>query len=207
MSVLSQLASALGRRDEVPNQQLACALAKKKDVAAIRDIVSNLTSKNKDIAGDCIKVMDELGRIDPGLVSPHLNELVALLTDRNNRLQWGAMAALDNITEKVPKAIYANLALIVSAADKGSVITKDRCMNILVKLCRIKAYSKDAFNLLFEQLLKAPPNQLPMYAENASAVIDASYKKQFVGILASRLADIEKETKRQRVEKVIRKFK
>ena len=45
-----------------------------------------------------------------------------------------------------------------------------------------------------------------MYAELAIPVINVFNKDVFVKALTSRLNDIEKDTKRKRVEKVIKKF-
>jgi hypothetical protein len=206
MSVLSRLAVSLNRRDEVPNQELARLLAEKKDLKGIKEIVDNLHNKNKNIQSDCIKVLDELGEIDPSLVAPYAPELLALLDHKNNRMQWGAMAALDAITNENPALIFKNLTKILTAAEKGSVITKDRCMSILIKLCATKKYSEPAFSLLFEQLFKSLPNQLPMYAENISPVVNGQVRGQFIKILSLRLPDIEKESGKKRLEKIIRKF-
>ena len=69
MSIITSLASSLGRRDEVPNQELARALAAKKDKAGIREIAENLWNKDKNIQADCIKVLYEIGYIEPKLVA------------------------------------------------------------------------------------------------------------------------------------------
>lgn len=206
MSVLNKLASSLNRRDEAPNEELAQALAEKKDMLGIREIIDNLHNKNKNIQSDCIKVVYELAEIDPGLVSRYVKDLVSLLIHKNNRLQWGAMAVLDSMTSRHPQLIYSHLVQVVSAADNGSVITKDRCVNLLIKLCATKKYSEDARDLLLEQLQKSLPNQLPMYAENAASVMDDSHKNRFIKILLSRLNDLESDAKRKRIEKVIRKL-
>ena len=55
MSVLDKLASALGRRDELPNQTLAQAIIKKEDAKAVKELVDNLQNKNKDIQSDLFK--------------------------------------------------------------------------------------------------------------------------------------------------------
>lgn len=57
-----------------------------------------------------------------------------------------------------------------------------------------------------EQLKKCPTNQLPMYAENAIAIVNDNNKALFIKTLSSRLSDIEKDTKRKRVEKLIKKL-
>lgn len=206
MSIINKIASSLNRRDEVPNQELAKQIAKTNNVKAVKELIENLSNKSKDIQNDCVKVIYEIGLLKPTLIAGYTTELLALLTHKNNRLQWGGMIALDIITPENPAAIYKALPKIIDAADKGSVITNDHCVGILIKLCTVKKYAPDAFALLNERLKKCPTNQLPMYAENTLSVINETNKATFIKTLESRLADIEKETKRIRVEKVIKKL-
>lgn len=205
MSVIHQLAFSLGRRDEVPNQELAKEIAGNSNKAAVKELVENLANKNKDIQSDCIKVIYEIGTLKPKLISEYYPELVKLLDSKNNRLQWGAMTALNTIVLEKPDVIFQNLSKLVDVAEKGTVITKDNLMAILIKLCSVPKYSDNAFTLFNEQLAKSLPNQLPMYAENAIPVINEKNKATFIKTLNSRLGDIEKDTKRARVEKVIKK--
>ena len=166
MSILEQLSSALGRRDEIPNQELAKRIADSKDKKAILELIENLDNKKKDIQQDCIKVLYEIGAIDPKLIAEYHDEFAALLESKNNRMQWGGMTALNSITLQKPEIIMTNLHRLIEVAEAGSVITKDNLMGILTKLISLPAYSKQAFPLLNEQLKKCPSNQLPMYAEN-----------------------------------------
>jgi hypothetical protein len=206
MTIIDQLASSLDRRDEVPNQGLAKKIISTSDKKAVKELIDNLDNKNKNIQSDCIKVLYEIGEKKPSLISEYAKNFIALLNHKNNRLQWGAMTALDSITLENPKMIYSSFARIVSASDNGSVITKDHTVNILIKLSSLKQYADDAFSLLIELLLTCPTNQLPMYAENAIPVVCKKNKKLFIKTLNSRLDEIEKETKRKRVEKVIKKL-
>lgn len=206
MSVINKLASSLNRRDEVPNQELAKQIASKGDKKAVKELVDNLNNKSKDIQNDCIKVLYEIGEIKPALIAGYAKEFIALLDHKNNRLQWGAMTAINTITLENPKLINGALTKIISTAERGSVITRDYAVNILIKLCSLKQYSKNAFSLLNEQILASPVNQLPMYAERAMTIINDNNKKLFVKTLASRLDDIDKESKRKRIERVIKKF-
>ena len=206
MTVISKLASSLGRRDDVPNQELAKQIAGRNDKASVKELVENLSNKNKEIQSDCIKALYEIGALKPSLIADHAKDFVALLDSKNNRLQWGAMTALAGITTENPKVIYNALAKIVAISDAGSVITKDNCVRILIKLCAVKQYADNAFSLFIEQLLSSPTNQLPMYAEMALPVISEKNKAIFIKTLTSRLDDIEKDTKRKRVEKVIAKL-
>jgi|SRR3954464_12508016 HEAT repeat protein len=206
MSVLSKLASALNRKDEVPNQELAKQLASKADRKAIQELIENLTNKSSAIQSDCIKVLYEIGERKPQLIAEYVKEFIALLDNKNNRLQWGAMTALSSIALEAPKIVNAGISKILSVSNNGSVIAKDHAVNILIKLSSIKPYNETAFPLLIKELLKSPTNQLPMYAEKAMPVINEKNKRLFIKTLSSRLDDIEKDTKRKRVEKVIQKF-
>lgn len=206
MSVINKLASSLNRRDEVPNQELAKQLADKSDKKAIKELIDNLNNKSRDLQHDCIKVLYEIGEIKPKLISGYVKEFIALLDNKNNRLQWGAMTAINTIALENPELIYNTLTKIISTAERGSVITRDYAVNILIKLCSIKQYSKNAFSLLNEQILRSPVNQLPMYAEKAMTIINDNNKNLFIKTLTIRLDDIEKESKRKRIEKVIKKF-
>jgi len=206
MTVLNKLASSIGRRDTEPNKDLAQQIVAKNDKAAIKELVANLNNENKNLQSDCVKTLYEIGERKPELIADYDKEFLELLSNKNNRLVWGAMTALDCIASINPKGIYKNLALILKISDTGSVITKDHAIGILTKLASVKEYNDTALALLLDQLKTAATNQLPMYAENAIPVIGDKYKNGFIKVLASRLDDIEKETKRVRVEKVIKKL-
>jgi hypothetical protein len=206
MTIIPKLATSLNRRDEVPNQELAKEIIKSNDKKAVKELFDNLSNKDKGIQSDCIKVIYEIGEQKPQLIAGFSKELIALLDSKINRLQWGAMIALDMITPEDPKAIYKALAKIIVVADKGSVITNDHCVGILIKLAAVKEYASDAFALLNERLKSCPTNQLPMYAENALPIINEKSKNMFIKTLTARLGEIEKDTKRIRVEKVIKKL-
>jgi hypothetical protein len=206
MSVLDKLASSLGHRDEKPNQVLAAQIVKTKDKKAVKELVENLSNKDKNIQSDCIKVLYEIGEQEPKLIADYDKEFLKLLESKNNRLVWGAMTALDCIAALNPKEIYKDLSRILKASDSGSVITKDHAVGILIKIAAEKQYADNALTLLLGELKTCPTNQLPMYAENAIPVIGDKYKKDFIKVLSSRLKEIEKESKVKRVEKVIKKL-
>ena len=207
MSVLQKLATSLNRRDEVPNQELAKEISAANDQQAVRELVDNLLNKNRGIQNDCIKVLYEIGERKPALIAPYAADFVALLNSKNNRMQWGAMTALYMISSENPKVIYAAMPKIMAACEAGSVITRDNAVNILISLCAVKQYAGNSFSLLLEIVQNSPVNQVPMYAERAMPVINDKNKSAFIQVLSSRLADIEKETGRKRVEKVIAKLK
>jgi len=206
MTILNRLASALNRRDEIPNQALAQEIVRTGDKSAIEELVKNLSNKDKNIQSDCIKVLYEIGERKPDLITSYHKEFGKLLESNNNRLAWGAMTALDAITLDEPKAVRGLLPGILAIADKGSVITRDHAVGILVKLASLKQYSQHCFPLLLEQLKTCPPNQLPMYAEMSASVVNEQNQKAFHKILTQRLPGLAKESQKKRVRRVLKRL-
>lgn len=206
MTILSKLASSNNIRNTEPNKELAVEIIKAADKKAIKELIENLNNKDKNIQSDCIKVLYEIGEQKPVLIADYDNEFLALLSHKNNRLVWGAMTALDCIAAINPNKIYKHLNSILDIAEKGSVITKDHGVGILIKLAAEKKYADTSLVLLLDIMKSAATNQLPKYAEDAIPVISDKHKKDFVKVLRSRLDDFEKETKKVRLQKVITKL-
>jgi len=206
MGVIDKLATSLNRRDETANQELAQSIADHADRLAVKELVDNLTNRNKNIQSDCIKVLYEIGERKPALISKYAKDFLALLESKNNRLVWGAMTALDTITLEDPETIRSGLPAIVRSTNSGSIIARDHAVSILTKMITIRKYEKTAFKLLIEQLKTCPTNQLPMYAENAMRIVNDDNRKTFVNTLSSRTRSIETLSKRRRVEHVIKKL-
>jgi hypothetical protein len=116
------------------------------------------------------------------------------------------MTALSAITAECPKLIYHALPTILKVAEKGSVITKDHMMKILTILGSIKEYADDAWQLIMEQLSESAENQFPTYAENALPLVTPANKVAFLNVLIARAPGIGTESKRKRVEKLIKKL-
>lgn len=206
MTVLTKLATALNRRDEVPNQALAQEIVVKNDRGAVRELVENLSHKDKNIQSDCIKVLYEIGERQPQLIARHSAAFGALLGSANNRLVWGAVTALDHIALTAPKSVSALLPKIIAAAKTGSVITRDHAVGILTKLGTLKEYADTCLPLLLEQLKTCPNNQLPMYAEMSLAMATPSTKPALCETLNERLPRLEKDSQKKRVAKVLKRL-
>jgi hypothetical protein len=206
LGVIEKLATSLGRRDEVPNQELASLIVAKNDRKGIAELVKNLANKDSGIQVDCVKVLYEIGEKKPELISSYAGEFVSLLANKNNRLSWGAMTALDGITLQRPDIIYAALPRLREIADGGSVIARDHFVNILIKLSSVPEFQDNATDLLIDQLRRAPPNQLRMYAERAFPIINEKNKSRFQKVLRSRADSLTPESKRKRVENVLKKL-
>ena len=74
MPALDKISYYQNRRDEVPNQELAKELAQARDQTGIAEIAANLVNKNKNVHSDCLKVLYEIGCLDPALIAPYMND-------------------------------------------------------------------------------------------------------------------------------------
>ena len=134
MSVLNRIACLQGRRDDVPNQELARDLAATHDRDGIREIAENLHNDNRRVQADCLKTLYEIGYLEPGLSADYTGDFLALLGSGNNRLVWGAMIALSTVAPIRPDDIDERREAIERAMAKGSVITVDNGIKVLAVL-------------------------------------------------------------------------
>ena len=204
MSVLNRLASSLGRRDEVPNQELARDLAAKKDKAGIRELVENLWNKDKNIQADCIKVLYEIGSIEPKLMADYAEDFVKLLRSRNNRLVWGGMTALAEVAKANPDAVFKHLDEIKKAKETGSVITVDNAISTLAyTAAATDEYNNAIFPYLLKHLSSCRPKEVPQHAEKTLPAVKSSNKADFIKVLEKRMEDLS-GSGLARVKKVIK---
>lgn len=205
MSLLPRLANALGRNDERPNVELAEALAAKPDKGAIAELVGTLSTGTPAVRSDAIKVLYELGERRPELLDGHAGAFFETLGSRNNRMVWGGLSALAAVATTQAAALAARLPEILAAADRSSVIAKDKTMSILAQLAGA-GFADKALPILLDRLEGAAPNQFPMYAEFAAPVVDAAHRARLKTILETRLANIPQPAKRVRIGKVLRQL-
>lgn len=204
MSVLNRLAHSLGRRDEVPNQELARDLAAKKDKKGIREIAENLWNKDKNIQADCIKVLYEVGNLEPRLIADYAEDFVKLLRSRNNRLVWGGMTALAEVAKANPDMVFKHLDSIKKAKETGSVITVDNAISTLAHTAGTNdQYNKVILPYLLKHLSSCRPKEVPQHSEKTIPAVNASNKEEFIKVLENRMEDLS-GTGLARVKKVMK---
>ena len=206
MDVASKLSSAQGERGEAANIELAKEICKTGDETALTVLFHLLENGKPKIQSDCIKVLYEIGAERPELIAGHSAVFLRLVSSKNNRLQWGAMTALDYITPLQPQIIAKNLRTIVAAADKGSVITRDHAVGVLVKLAKIGRNYTKCMPMIFSQLKKCPDNQLPAYAELTAPAIAKKDRLAFIALLKARSRKFKKTSQQKRMEKLLKAF-
>lgn len=191
MSILNRLAHSLGRRDEVPNQELARDLAAKKDKKGILEITKNLWNKDKNIQADCIKVLYEVGVIEPKLIADYTDDFVKCLRSKNNRLAWGGLTALAEVAKANPDAVFKHLDAIKKAKESGSVITVDNAISTLAYTAAgNKKYNEVIFPYLIKHLSGCRPKEVPQHSEKTLPAVNPSNKTDFIKVLEKRMEDL-----------------
>lgn len=203
MSVLSRLACALGRRDEVPNRELARALVDAQDTDNIQEIATNLWNKDVHIQSDCVKVLYEIGYLQPRLITAYAEDFVKLLKNRNNRLVWGGMLAISTIGVLAADELFPHIREIEKAMINGSVITRDAGVLALAGIASTSDERRQAIlPTLLDHLRSCRPKDVPQHCEKILLAVNASYKTEFISLLEKRMEDLQGMQLR-RVRKVI----
>lgn len=204
MSVLEKIAYHQNRRDEVPNQELARALAAGRDTAGIQEVAQNLWSQNTAIQGDCLKVLYEIGYIQPALIADYAADFLRLLKSRSNCLVWGAMIALSTVAALKANELFPQREAILAAMKAGSVITMDNGVKALALIAAQKdEYRRAILPGLIEHLGACRIKDLPQHAEKIAPAVNAEFRSLFVETLNRRLEAL-RPSRAIRVRKLIR---
>jgi hypothetical protein len=191
MSALNQIAYFQNRRDEVPNQELARKLAYARDQEGVQEIAENLWNKNTNIQSDCLKVLYEIGYLDPSLIAGYAEDFLKMLRNRNNRLVWGGMIALSTIAMISADDIYPHLSEIQKAMESGSVITVDAGVLTLAALASTSPErNREIFPYLSKHLETCRPKDVPQHAEKTLPAVNFGNKGDFIAVLEKRMEDM-----------------
>src|SRR6185503_6284797 len=129
------------------------------------------------IQADCIKVLYEVGYIEPKLIADFAEDFVKLLKSRNNRLVWGGMTALGEVAKADPEAVFKHLDTIKKAKETGSVITVDNAVSALAYTASAnQKYNDVIFPYLFQHLSSCRPKEVPQHSEKTIPAVNASNK-------------------------------
>ncbi len=204
MPVLEKIAYFQGRRDEVPNQELAKKLAETKNKRGIQEIAENLWNKNKSVVSDCIKVLYEIGYIEPKLISGYTLEFLKLLENKNNRMVWGGMIALSTIAEEKADELWENIDCITDAMEKGTLITVVSGVRALSGVATVdEKYRKKIFPFLLKQLKKCLPRDIPIHTESIVKAVDDNNRQELVTVLRARWDEM-KPSQHKRLRKLLK---
>ena len=204
MSVLDRIAHFQGRRDEVPNQELARELAEKKNREGIREIAENLWNTEQNIRSDCLKVLYETGYLAPELITAYVEDFLKLLHDKNNRMVWGGMIALSTVASIKADMLFPRVDELKKVMDKGTLITMDAGIKTLAGIAsQNEAYQQPIFPYLLNRIATCRPMDVARHAEQIILAVNAGNKAAFLSTLKKRMDDLS-SAQTTRVKKVIK---
>ena len=206
MSILTELASAQGRKDEEPNKELGKRLVENANLEGIREAVDNLRNEDKKIQVDCLAVLEQVGLLAPELIEDYLEEFLRLVFGKDNRLIWASMINIALIADRRPDQIINRLDDIIAVIEKGSVITRDNGIKIISRAGAAKPENNSqVFPHLIGQLNNCRPKSLPQYAESILVAVNPDNQTQYLAVLNKRLDELS-AAQGKRVNKIIRSF-
>jgi hypothetical protein len=206
MSIIPNLASSQGRRDEEPNKELGKRLVGTNDLAGIQEAAANLKNEDRNIQIDCLAVLEQVGRLAPELIENYLDDFLKFIVGKDNRLIWAAMINIALIADKKPTEIIDHLDEIIAVIDKGSVITKDNGIKILARAVAAKpAYTDRVFPYLIDQLNTCRPKSVPQYSESILVAVSEENKNQYLKIIKKRSNELT-AAQAKRINKIIKGF-
>ena len=207
MGAIERIAYHRGRRDEVPNQELAKELAASRDAMGIAEIADHLEDRNKSIASDCLKVLYEIGYIDPSLIEPYAGRFLALLKSSNNRMVWGSMIALWTVAGTQADAIWDHIDLVMDTVRAGTVITTVSGVKVLaVVASKAPEYEARIGPFLMDVLRDCEPKLVATHAEDMLVMVNEGNKDEMMTALEGRMGDLS-TSQATRARRVLRRVK
>jgi hypothetical protein len=204
MEAIEKIAFYQNRRDDVSNQELASALASNDDRTGIKEIAENLTNTN--IRSDCLKVLYEIGYLQPHLITDYIPEFLILLSSKENRMVWGAMIAIACIADLKSDEIFMQIDLVILTTRKGTIITQVWGIRTLSRVAAANpSYKSRIMPFLLEELRICLPRDIPTHLESMLPLITASEKSEIMEIIDSRFPEMT-PTQQTRLKKVIKQI-
>lgn len=203
MSVINRIAYFQDQRDEVANQELAKELADSGNQNDVEEIAENLNNENPSVQSDCLKVLYEIGYIDPSLISQYADSFLVLLSSKNNRMIWGSMIALSTIASLTAELLCEHYKDITQAIDNGSVITRDNGVKVLAAVSKhSEACQQKTLEYLLKHLSICRPKDVPQHSESTLGAVTAADSDKFIATLRKRIPELS-EAQARRTQKVI----
>lgn len=137
------------------------------------------------------KALKKLSEQQPEKLVPYYPDLLRIISDKNVKVVWATLFLLVPMAVHQPEMAFDNLGLFANIAEGDSVIARDQYVKILVQLASAEAYRDTCLTLLIDEVLKAPVNQLPSYAQSAASVVDSAHRSSLKEVIDLRSADVE----------------
>ncbi|MBN1139587.1 MAG: hypothetical protein JXM73_23625 [Anaerolineae bacterium] len=124
MTILNDLASSLGQRNENANRAVADRV--QADLSLLDELAGGLSASNVKLVGDCAEVFTMIAEHSPQAVAPYLPHLIPLLNSKNGRVRWEAMHALAFTARHVPVTMAELLPVLMDTVRRDPAVIVPR---------------------------------------------------------------------------------
>jgi hypothetical protein len=206
MSIISQLSSQIGRKDENPNKELGIKLVEEQDLLGIREIADNLSNPSRDIQIDCLGVLEMVGQLAPDLIEDYFDNFLHLALGNDNRLIWQSLINIAMIAERKADIIMDHQDKFIELIDQGTVITQDNGIKILARAGSAKKeYSQRIFPYLLDHLKICRSKSLPQHAESVLIMVNDQNKSAYLSTLRNRIDELSLP-QAKRIKRILKRF-
>lgn len=170
---------------------LAKELVSTHDLVGIQEIASGLNHSEKNVRSDCLKVLYEIGYLEPGLIAPYGGSFLPLVRSKDNRMVWGAFIALATIASLRTGEITGHIPELVEAFNRGSVITRLWGMRLFAWLSAADSGNRRSlFPVMLQTLKTCIPRDVPTFAESMLPCIGGNEKPLIQEVLQRRMVEM-----------------
>jgi HEAT repeat protein len=130
MTILDQLSSQTGARDQAANRAVAERCLE--EPTLLHEVAEGLVSPDAALAGDCAEVMTKVAESRPELVVSFAPALATLLNHDTSRVRWEATHALALISPRISETIGPLLPRLAEMIESDpSVVVRDNAVTAL----------------------------------------------------------------------------
>lgn len=149
MRIVDELSSQKGDKTEISNKLVAeKCIANPKFLVEIARAMED--DKSKKLQSDCIEVFTMVSEVKPEFTAPYAEDIIPLLSSKENKTRWEAVHTLALIAEKIPDTISSILpTLQLLIENDKSTIVRDYATDAVANYAKTNAItSKNAYEIL-----------------------------------------------------------
>ena len=192
--LLARLAISVGRRDEMPNLELAADIVFADDTDAVSALIGVIERHDDHHAPDAARVVCEVGNRAPDLLLAHADRLVEMIDVSQKDMLPFTMLALSPVASRHAEALWPSrdlfwqcLADLQTPAD----VAQAGAVKLLAALCAAGPdYARTLAGGLVDLLGKCMPKDVAFFAESVLPALGAAHSHRAKPVLDRRLKEL-----------------
>jgi hypothetical protein len=192
--LLARLAGSMQRTDDMPNLELAAELVQHDDEGAVAILIGVLERHDLEHAGDCARVLCEVGTRSPDLLLKHAERLLSLCDESQKDVLPFTMFAFSPVAHRHAEALWDMRDLFWSAlADltQPADMAQAGAVKLLSALCAAGPdYARTLAGGLVDLLGKCMPKDVAFFAESVLPALGTAHSHRAKPVLDRRMKEL-----------------